>query len=75
MSVGLGVCGASATAEKHHPPTCGPPNRSWKRKEKKGSLFLPPPPARLSFNVGEGSVGNGQGNGVHSETDKELLAT
>lgn len=45
-------------------------------EEERVSLFLPSPPAHLSFfNVGEGSVGNGQDNGVHSKIDNELLAT
>lgn len=57
-----------------------PLSNMWATKseleEERVSLFLPPPPARLSFfNVGEGSVGNGLGNGVHSEIDKELQAT
>lgn len=70
VSVGLRVCGAAGTAANHHPPTCGPTNLSWKRN---GCPFFFP--HFFFFNMGEGSVGNRQGNGVHSKIDKELLAT
>lgn len=64
--------GSSRGAATLHsiPPACGPRRLSCRRKGCP-CLFLFP---SFFFFLRGGGVGNGQGHGAHSQTDKELLA-